>query len=277
MAMLATPAIVTLWVSLLFSGIYGSSRIITALAQPAASPLQSSFKIILAHRVYQLVGPSHIDWLELRFPERKAVKLTDTEKGQCVENLSGTVSAETKTRAELNIAGNGKLLTWSADGAMFAHVVRDPTVLPPTPNPFGCSDCFYSVLKVSRASDTQILATIRLPERSEHWNYPQSIAWSPNGQTLLVGAEAGSSDSHFQDYWLLDWSQQIWRYAGGGNDAKWSPDASQILWTTPRRLEQLGKIHVWVVHLALLDVQSLKQQFLTSGTSYVSDFYWCSR
>ena len=39
----------------------------------------------------------------------------------------------------------------------------------------------------------------------------------------------------------------------------------------------LGKLHVWVVHLALLDVRTLKQQILTSGTSIVSDFYWCAK
>ena len=42
-------------------------------------------------------------------------------------------------------------------------------------------------------------------------------------------------------------------------------------------LEPLGKLHVWVVHLALLDVRTLKQQILTSGTSIVSDFYWCAK
>jgi hypothetical protein len=41
-----------------------------------------------------------------------------------------------------------------------------------------------------------VIATIKLPAFGEHWNYAQGMAWSPNGKMLLVGAEAGSSDSH---------------------------------------------------------------------------------
>lgn len=263
--MLAIAGIAISCAPILFGSIYGP-----------VSPFQSNFKILLGNRVYQRVGPSHIDWLEISPPNRQTAKLPNTEKPRCAESLPSPVSQETRTRAESGLAGNGKLLTWSADGAMFAYVVRDPTVPPPTPNPWGCTDCFYSVLKIFRTVDAKVLASIRLPERSERWNYPQSIRWSPDGKMLLVGAEAGSSDSHFEDYWLLDWTKQTWRYAGGGNDAKWSPDSSKILWSNARSLEPLGKIDVWVVHLAMLDVQSLKLETLTSGTSYVSEFYWCS-
>jgi hypothetical protein len=62
----------------------------------------------------------------------------------------------------------------------------------------------------------------RLPDRSEHWNYLTSVTASPDGKLLLVGSEAGSSDSHFEDYWLFDRASRTWRYAGGGNEAKWS-------------------------------------------------------
>jgi hypothetical protein len=66
-----------------------------------------------------------------------------------------------------------------------------------------------------------------------------------------------------------------WRYAGGGNAAKWSPDSTQILWSDARTLEPLGKIHVWVVHQVLVDVQTLRQTALTTGTSFISEFFWC--
>ena len=139
--------------------------------------------------------------------------------------------------------------------------------------------------KVKRSSDTcarqpmestVLPAGTPLPERSEHWNYLTSVTASPDGKLLLVGSEAGSSSSHFEDYWLFDRASRTWRYAGGGNEAKWSPDSSAILWSTPRELEPIGRIHVWVTHLMLLDVRTLEQQPLTSGVSYESDFFWCS-
>lgn len=139
--------------------------------------------------------------------------------------------------------------------------------------------------KVRRPSDTcarepvesAVLPTdTRPPDRSEHWNYVTSVTASPDGTLLLVGSEAGSSDAHFEDYWLFDRASRTWRYAGGGNEAKWSPDSSTILWSTPRELAPIGTIHVWVAHLVLLDVQTLELHPLTSGVSYESDFFWCT-
>jgi hypothetical protein len=41
---------------------------------------------------------------------------------------------------------------------------------------------------------------------------------------------------------------------------KWSPDGSAIVWSTPRALEPIGRIHVWVAHLVLVNVRTLEQQ-----------------
>lgn len=239
------------------------------------SPIQSTFKIVYRIRIYQSVGASREQWREVIPPDMRDTQSIET-KEHCA---SGFVSPsdELKTKAEKLVEQHGKLLTWSDDGTMFAYVDRNPAISPPKPNPWGCDDCFYPDLKVLRASDFHLLATVRLPEFGEHWNYPQNIAWSPNDQTLLVGAEAGSSDSHFSDYWLVDWLKKDWHYAGAGNSAQWSPDGSEIAWLSSRRLEPLGKRSVWVAHLVLLDVRTLKQRILTSGTSIVSDVYWCAK
>jgi hypothetical protein len=256
----------------LFYALFGIGRILTA--EPA-SPIQSTFKIVYAVRIYQSVGPSHEQWREMVPPDPRNRPSTET-KERCITGLV-MPSTESKSRAERMVGQHGKLLTWSDDGTMFAYVDRNPSIPPPNPYPWGRDEFFFPELKVVRASDANLLATIRLPEFGEHWNFPTYIAWSPDRQTLVVGAEAGSSGSHFSDYWLVDWMTGNWRYAGGGNSAKWSPDSSEIVWITPRSLEPMGKLQVWVTHLALLDVRTLRQQMLTSGTSIVSDFYWCAK
>jgi hypothetical protein len=121
-----------------------------------------------------------------------------------------------------------------------------------------------------------IPADARPPASLGHWNYVQSVSASPDGNLLLVGSQAGSSSSHFEDYWLFNPQTREWRYAGGGNEAKWSPDGSKIVWASPRELAPIGKIHVWVSHLVLLDVATLRRQEVTSGTTYESDFFWCT-
>jgi hypothetical protein len=119
-------------------------------------------------------------------------------------------------------------------------------------------------------------AGISLPERGAHWNYLTGVSASPDGKLLLIGSEAGSSDSHFEDYWLFDRASNSLKYVGGGNGAQWSPDSSKIMWSTPRSLGPIGKIHVWVSHLVVVDVGTLEQQAVTSGISYEDKFFWCS-
>src|SRR4029079_708574 len=216
-----------------------------------------------------------VDWMGMSPSAPTAVKLTDAERARCLANQRDTVSAGAHARVDSDSRGK-KLLTAAIDGGTVAYVDRDPSVPAPVPDPWGCTDCFYPVLKVAHASDAAVVSTIRLPAFGDHWNYATSIAWSPDGRLLLVGSEAGPTDSKFEDYWLLDWAARKWRYAGGENGAKWSPDSTQILWAAPRTLEPLGTIHVWVVHPILVDVQTLKQWPLTTGTSFVSEFFWCT-
>jgi hypothetical protein len=251
--------------------LFAAAAVSVVSSQLTVLAVQSSNRILYAIRVYQTKGPSQVDWFEMTVPDRQSTKLADDKSLPCVDPAASVSPAAVK-KAEAVMEDNGKLLTWSSDGTLFAYVARDPSIAAPETNPWGCNDCFYSVVKLVRAGDAKLLAKIPLPPFSDRWNYAQEMKWSPNGNVLLVGAEAGSSDSHFSDYWLLDWAKQTWRYLGGGNRAKWSPDSSQILWTRPRTLESLGRINVWVVHLALFDLRSFKEEALTSGISYVSDF-----
>jgi len=141
--------------------------------------------IAFAIRVYQRTGASRVDWMGMSPSTRNAVQLTDAERMDCLANQGRTTSAEAQARFESAI-GKRKLLTASLDGAMVAYLDHDPAVPPPVPSPWGCTDCFYPVLKVARASDATVLSTIRLPEFGDHWNFATSLAWSPDGTMLLV-------------------------------------------------------------------------------------------
>src|SRR2546427_625533 len=109
--------------------------------QSAAPQGELKSSIAFAIRVYQRIGRSHADWMGIRPPAREAVKLIDAERMECAASQPGTMSAEARARFESAI-GAGKLFTPSVDGAMFAYVDRDPSVPPPMPSPWGCTDCF---------------------------------------------------------------------------------------------------------------------------------------
>jgi Tol biopolymer transport system component len=219
---------------------------------------------------------------KLQIPQGKLVPLSEGLDPVLAPdaNREHNPSPRIRTRAEEEVVGNGTLPAWSPDAMKIAYVSSDS-----------------AQLRIVQVRDKKDLASIPLPERSEHWNYPTSVSWSPDGNLILVGGEAGGSSSHFEDYWLFDVDQQTRQYAGGGNEARWSPDGSEIVWSTPRSLGPSGRKHgglkcpanptgtynpcqfhyVWVSHLVLVEIPSLKQQILTSGTSYESDPSWCTR
>ena len=215
----------------------------------------SAPRIVYRSRAYQRVGVSHEQWWEMDLTTREKVGISDADAAQKQSTCGGV--GQPISRFE-NVSHG-----LSPSGMELAEIsVHEPFDRSP--------------LRIKNATDGKEIATIQLPSDHEHWNYSTSLTWSPDGELILAGAEAGSSTSSFEDYWLLDWAHQKWQYAGGGNSAQWSPDGSQIVWTTARDLAPLGKIHVWVSHLVLLNVVSLKQQTLTSGISNESEFFWCS-
>jgi WD40 repeat protein len=212
-------------------------------------------RIVYRSRAYQRVGASHEQWWEMDLTTRQKVRMSDADAAYRRSTCLGA-----RQPTSLLHKASGVL---SPSGRELAEISGH--------EPFD-----RSPLKIRNVTDGKEIATIQLPTDHEHWNFSTSLAWSPDGKLILAGAEAGPSDSHFEDYWLLDWAHQKWQYAGGGNSAQWSPDSSQIVWTTARDLARLGVIQVWVSHLVLLDVASLKQQVLTSGISNESAFFWCS-
>ena len=217
------------------------------------------FQIVFKSRTYQRVGNSSEQLWGVSLPDLQKARMS---KPPCSafaqsDDRALTPAARAAALAAVN-AGEGKHPAWSPDRQKLAYINSD------SPR-----------LIIGATTNKKNLAEISLPEPSEHWNYASSVAWSPNAKSILIGSEAGSSTAHFEDYWLLDWQTQKWQYIGGGNDARWSPDGSKILWSTKRELEPLGKMHVWVEHLVLADTRSMKQQSLTSGVTTESDFYWC--
>jgi len=212
-------------------------------------------KIIFRSRAYQLVGASHEEWWEMDPITRNKTRLSDGDVALRRSMCSERMPPAARFQKAFSVL--------SPDGRRVASIAVHETF-------------DRSPLRITTVNDARPIATVQVPTDRRHWTYATSLAWSPDGSLVLAGAEAGSSSSHFEDYWLLDWTHQIWRYVGGGNGARWSPDGSYISWTTARDLAPLGRIQVWVSHLVLLDVSNSGQQPLTSGISNESDFFWCS-
>jgi len=208
--------------------------------------------VVFDSREYQVIGNSVVESWRMSLPDMHREKLARPDRSHC-SAIPDTSILQTR------IGNKGTHPSQSEDYQKIAYIDSDSTYV-----------------QIVRASDLTPISRFDLPVRSEHWNYPLSVAWSPGGRDLLVGSLGGSSTSHYQDYWLLDTSSGKWQYAGGGNDALWSPDGTRILWSTPRELAPLGKIHVWVVHLMTLEVATLKGKALTTGVSLESNFAWCS-
>ncbi|HZS53735.1 MAG TPA: hypothetical protein VFA65_04985 [Bryobacteraceae bacterium] len=97
------------------------------------------------------------------------------------------------------------------------------------------------------------------------------LAWTANGKRLLLGAvgENTSSSSPQSDFFVLDLTTRKLRSAGTGNSAYWIPGRDAILYSTPRYLCPLAesKHQVWCAHLAVFDLNTGKQEVITSGAT----------
>jgi hypothetical protein len=179
-----------------------------SLAAQNATP-----RIVYRSRAYQRSGASHKQWWEMDLATRQNVRMSDADATQRQSTCLGAgqpISRFEKASRVLSPRGRE-----SAEISVHEPFDRSP-------------------LRIRNVTDGKEIATIQLPTDHEHWNYSTSLAWSPDGTLILAGAEAGSSDSHFEDYWLLDWAHQKWQYAGGGNNAQWSPDGTVKLTTIVR-------------------------------------------
>jgi Tol biopolymer transport system component len=157
---------------------------------------------------------------------------------------------------------------WSSDGKQLA-----------------CFSSDQSVRTIDIASGTTT-NKIALPPEGAHWSFPTAIAWRPDGKSLLVGSDGAdsSSTSRYDDYSLLDLQKHTWKYIDGGNSALWTPDGSQIIYTSPRdlgplpggRFKSSGATHrEWVTQLKSADIETLQTRTLVGGLSYNQDPQWC--
>lgn len=164
--------------------------------------------------------------------------------------------------------GQCDLPAWSSDGKQL-----------------GCFTSDQSVCTIDIANGTTT-NKITLPPEGPHWSFPTTIAWRPDGKSLLIGCDGADSGStsRYDDYWLLDLQKHTWKYIDGGNSALWTPDSSQIIYTSPRDLAPLpggrskssGATHqVWVTQLENADIETLNIRTLVGGVSNNEDPQWC--
>jgi hypothetical protein len=143
----------------------------------------SAPRIVYRSRAYQRVGASHEQWWEMDLTTRQKVRMSDADAAQKRSTCVG--AGQPISRFE------------KASGVLSPTGMELPEIS--VHEPFD-----RSPLRIKSATDGKEIATIQLPTDHEHWNYLTSLAWSPDGKLILAGAEAGSSTSHFEDYWLLD-------------------------------------------------------------------------
>src|SRR5437867_1261294 len=120
-----------------------------------AQTLQPGSTLVYGIRVYRPVGASQVEWKQLIPPATQPIPLTDAARTACGFGERTPVPNEVVNRAMEIMDGNGENLAWPDDHSLFAYLARDATLL-----------------KVGRATDGQVMSTIHLPERGEHWNYP---------------------------------------------------------------------------------------------------------
>jgi hypothetical protein len=102
---------------------------------------------------------------------------------------------------------------------------------------------------------------------------PSAIAWSPDGNWLLVGTQGkdDNSTSRQSDFFVLNLKRTAWISAGSGNDPMWLPGSNKILYSTPRDLVPLtesSKHQEWSSQLVVFDPATERSTTVTSGVSY---------
>jgi hypothetical protein len=155
---------------------------------------QNSPRIVYRSHAYQRIGASPEQWWEMDLTTQDKAQIPAEDVARKRSICVGTEQPKSHFQKALRAS--------SASGKAIAEIsVHEPFDRSP--------------LRIKDATDGKEIAAIQLPTDREHWNYATSLAWSADGKLILAGAEAGSSDSHFEDYWLLDWVHQKWQYAGG--------------------------------------------------------------
>lgn len=267
-----------------------------ALLLLALLALPACCQLVYSSRVYQTTGKSWIQLWELNVATGQRTQLTSSARQHlrpgCVASgvvfESGSEPVEpvppvTTERWLWNRAtGKEKLLGKLQPPAPAAKAVAKLGQLS-TLAPNGRKAAYFtpdlkSVIVAAWPSRKELWRAAA-PPRSDRWNFPVSILWSPDSSRLLVEGEAGNSTAHYLDLWLLDTGSSSWQYLAGGNDPAWSADSKRLFYTTPRNLAPLPASHrqVWITELRMITFPAGTRQKLVSGLSYNAFPAWCGK
>jgi Tol biopolymer transport system component len=224
---------------------------------------------------------------------RQIVLALDTEGGHHLaklvlpeRTLVGLLRAEspalspdgTRITYDTSYLGGGspaqsQLLVVDIDGKPVAHLGRGA-------KPAWSPDGEKLIALIANGTDLQIVEvrthniqrTLPLPPKSDRWTSLAELAWSADGKWVLAASPAENAE----DYWVLDMDTRQWAYLDKGRGARWSPDAAQLVYATPRQPAKVERKDVVVGGIRMAQAPDFRPRDVAASPALLDSPAWCA-